>query len=359
MMNTLPLLLLLQAASNPGLGVEFKAPAGWQAVEATPFRAFAPTGLQRGQALLLAVWPAERIAGPHIFRSWFETKLSSPGETVLQQSALDHRPANGLDVLTVTQRVNLPQVGPVVRVVYGINAGERVAVAMVTTNQDQLITTYTSQAREFFESLRFPATATATVGRTLAAIPPAGFDGNTPRGLFYRLQTGGGFRMETRARIFLPSNRMLRIDPAGGGNTIDLGRCSPDTCGSYQIEGGWLTVRWDNGDIQRLSYTRSGEGFTLDGDTFQPARGLDRSEAIGRWGNPGAASAGLELRADGTFEWGAGTSATTLHGRYELKGLSLVLHFSDGTSQEYALFAAGRTRPAGLISVDGAVYNRR
>jgi hypothetical protein len=358
MMNPLPLLLLLQAASNPGLGVEFRAPAGWQTVEATPFRAFAPTALPRGQALLLAVWPAERISGPHVFGSWFETKLSNPGETVLQQSALDHRPANGLDVLTVTQRVNLPQVGQVVRVVYGINAGERVAVAMLTANQDQLVTSYATQAREFFESLRFPATATATPGRTLASIPSAGFEGNMPRGLFYRLQTGGS-GMETRTRIFLPSNRMLRIDPVGGGNTIDLGRCSPDTCGGYRIEGGWLTVRWDNGDTQRLAFARSGEGFTLDGDAFHPARGLERAEAVGNWVDPGGLDNRLQLKADGTFEWGAGSRESTLRGRYELQGLTLVLRFTDGISREYVLFPAGRTRPAGLISIDGSVYSRR
>lgn len=39
--------------------------------------------------------------------------------------------------------------------------------------------------------------------------------------------------------------------------------------------------------------------------------------------------------------------------------MTLVLSFTDGTSKPYALFAAGRTSPLGLISVDGDVYSRR
>lgn len=356
MINSLSLLFLLQAAPSPLPGVEFRVPEGWTAVEAPPLRVYAPPGLGAGQLLMLTVWPAERVAPPGTFATWFERKLILPGETILQQTQPERRPAHGLDVLTATLRVTMPQGGQVVRVVYAISAGERVALAMLTSSQDQLVNRYANEARGFFESLRF---ASPPAGGQ-AAIPPAGFDGSEPRGLFYRLQAGAGTtRMETRTRIFLPSKRVLRIEPVGGGDMIDLGRCSPDTCGGYQIEGPWLTVRWDNGDTRRLSYARSGDGFTLDGETFQPARGLSAAEAAGTWSNPGGGNADLQLKGDGNFMWGAGTRETTLRGRYELQGLSLVLHFSDGTSRRYTLFAAGRTRPAGLISFDGSVYSRR
>jgi hypothetical protein len=364
MIHSTALLLLLQATSTHPLGVAFNPPPGWVPVEAPPLRAFAPPNLAPGQMLLLAVWPADRVGGPQVFGSWFETKLSNPGETVLQQSPLDRRTANGLDVLTVTQRVNLPQLGQVVRVVYGINAGERVAVAMLTSNQDQLVNQYALPARQFFESLRFseaaqPAPTQASPGRAGSPIPAAGFAGSEPRGLFYRLQSGGG-GMETRTRIFLPSQRVIRVEPYGDGNTIDLGRCSPDTCGGYRVEGGSLVVRWDNGNTERLSFVRSGFGFTLDGQDFHPARGVELAEAVGDWRNAsGGTDAVLRLRGDRSFEWSGGSSATTLRGRFELQGLMLTLHFSDGTSKSYALFAAARSRPAGLISLDGTVYSRR
>jgi len=386
MIHQLSLLLLLQAAAGAPLGVEFRAPPNWIPMEAPPVHAFAPPGLGRGEMLLLTVWPAERVATPDGFDAWFGRKLAGPGEQVLQQSPLDRRPVNGLDVLTVTQRVALRGRGQVVRVVYAIAEGERVALAMLTSNQDQLVNHYAAEARGFFESMRFAAAASPATGSPAPAggaapagaappapgrgggrrvIPAAGFDGGEPRGLFYRLQAGyGSSRMETQTRIFLPSHRLLRVYPVGGGDSIDPARCNPGMCGGYRLDASGLTVRWDTGDTQRLSFARSGEGFTLDGDTFHPARGLDAAEAVGDWVNPGSAGnpfeTGLRLRADGSFEWRSGSGeVSTLRGRYQLHGLTLELHFADGTSRPYTLFAAGRTRPAGLVTLDGSVYTRR
>ncbi|MGH7539137.1 MAG: hypothetical protein ACREMF_10915 [Gemmatimonadales bacterium] len=368
------LLLLLQGAPAPGtsFGVEFQPPSGWLPVEAPPLRAFAPP-LPGGQLLLLTVWPAERLASPGEFAAWFARRLTGPGETVLQQNGPDRLSANGLEALTATQRVRIPQGGQIVRVVYGISAGDRVALAMLTSNQDQLITRYAEPARTFFESVRFPAPGPPMVdssvrgppvaGADRTRIPGAGFEGDQPRGLFYRLQVGlGTTQMETRVLIFLPQ-RVLRVYPFGDGNTIDLARCNPDTCGSYHLDGDGLSVRWDNGDTRRLSFARAGPGFTLDGDAYRPARAVGAAEAVGDWMKPGDAgnpfTTALRLRGDGSFEWGGGSTATTLRGRYELRGLTLVLHFTDGSTKEYTLFAAGRTLPLGLISFDGDVYSRR
>jgi hypothetical protein len=364
------MLLLLQANPGTSFGVEFQPPTGWLPVEAPPLRAFAPR-LASGQVLLLTVWPAERLAAPGDFSVWFERRLIGPGETVLQQNGPDRLPAQELEVLTATQRVRMPQGGQIVRVVYGISAGDRVALAMLTSNQDQLIDRYAEPARAFFQSMRFPqagppvadgpARAAPEAGSHRTPIPAAGFDGDQPRGLFYRLQVGlGTTQMETRVLIFLPAQRVLRVHPFGDGNTIDLARCNSDTCGSYRLEGGGLTIRWNNGQTQRQRFARSGDGFTLDGDTYRPARALVPGELVGDWVSPGGSlETALRLRGDGGFEWGGGSDATTLRGRYELRGLTLVLHFADGTSKPYTLFAAGRTSPLGLISVDGSVYSRR
>lgn len=376
MLPSLALLLLLQAGVAGSAGVVFNAPANWIPIEAPPLKAFTAPGLAAGEMILFTVWPEERVVSG-TFDTWFERKLHNPGETVLQQSPVERRSLNGLDVLMVTQRVSVPRRGQTVRLVYAIASGPRVALAMVTGNRDQLITRYAAEARDFLESLRFPeeaaavvtppdhpvASADAPAGKR-AAIPPAGFTGNEPRGLFYRLQAGlGGGPMETSTRLFLPPGRLIMTPPSGGGDAIDLGRCNPDMCGTYRIDGAWLTVRWDNGETRRLSYARSGEEFTLDGDTWRPARGLDRAEAVGTWVDPagGAApvDAGLRLNADGTFTWGAGGRTSTLSGRYDLRGLTLTLHFTDGSSRDYAFYAAGRSRPAGLVSVDGRVYVRR
>ncbi|MGE3526127.1 MAG: hypothetical protein AB7I33_09425 [Gemmatimonadales bacterium] len=376
MLPSLALLLLLQAGAAGSPGVVFNAPANWIPIEAPPLKAFTAPGLAAGEMILFTVWPEERVASG-TFDTWFEGKLHNPGETVLQQTAVERRPLNGLDVLMVTQRISVPGRGQTVRLVYAIASGPRVALAMVTGNRDQLITRYAAEARDFLESLHFseeaaavvtppdhPAAPPDTPAGIRAAIPPAGFNGTQPRGLFYRLLTGlGGSRMETGTRLFLPSGRLIMTPPSGGGDVIDLGRCNADMCGTYRIDGAWLTVRWDNGETRRLSYARSGETFTMDGDTWRPARGLDRAEAVGTWVDPagGAApvDAGLRLSADGTFTWGTGGRAGTLRGRYDLRGLTLTLHFTDGTTRDYAFFAAGRSRPAGLVSIDGSVYVRR
>lgn len=358
------MLLLLQGAQGTPFGVEFQPPAGWLPVDAPPLRAYAAP-LPAGQLLLLTVWPAERLGAPADFARWFDGKLRIPGETVLDQAGPERRVANGLEALTATQRVVQPRGGQVVRVIYAIAAGDRVAVAAVTANQDQLVTSHAAVIRAIFEGLRFPpAEPPAPPAAMRAPIPSAGFDGPLPRGMFYRLQSGpGATQLETRVLIFLSGQRVMRVHPFGDGDTIDVERCNPDTCGRYRVEGEWLSVRWDNGAGDRRHLARTGAGFTLDGDAYQPARAVAASEAVGDWvapgdaGNPSATA--LRLRADATFEWGAGSAATTLRGRYELRGRSLVLQFADGTSRRYALFAAGRTAPLGLISLDGTVYARR
>jgi hypothetical protein len=379
MAHPLGVLLLLQAASPTASNVEYRAPANWVPVDAPPLVAFAPAGLAPGQAVLLILWPAERIAAPDDFAAWFERKLVGPGETVLQRSAVERGRIDGLDALTAAERVLSPEGGQLVRVVYAIAGGGRAALAMLSGNQDDLVSRYAVQAQEFFESLRFAGPAATVPSQPVpptrgpmpvteaerAAIPAAGFDGNEPRGLFYRLQVAfGSGGMETQTRIFLPSRRLIRTYPFGGGDSVDLTRCNPDMCGAYQLEGEWLTVRWDTGDTQRLRFARSENGFTLDGDAFRPARGLTAAEAVGVWVNPASAASpldtGLRLDADGSFQWaGGGGDASTLRGRYALHGLTLVLSFADGTSRPYTLFAASRTQPSGLISLDGSVYTRR
>jgi hypothetical protein len=365
------LLALMLQASAQSFGVEFQPPSGWQTVNAPPLRAFAPM-LGAGELLLLAVFPPERLGSSDAFAAWFGSKLAAPGETILQESTLDRRAAHGHEALSKTQRVVIPGRGQMVRVAYAITDGKRVALAVLTSNQDQLINRHATVARTFFESMKFPhdAAASAPSGGSapvatsagFVSIPPASVEGNRPRGLFYRLQVAmGATRMETQVRVFVAGERVMRISPFGDGNAIDASRCSRDTCGSYSVDGEWVNVRWDHGDTERLRVTTAGE-LVLGSDTFRPGRAVRGEEVVGDWVNPGTGSVPLStplrFRADGTFEWGTG-SETTLRGRYSLDGSTLTLAFTDGTSRKYALFAAGRTTPVGMISFDGTVYARR
>lgn len=194
-------------------------------------------------------------------------------------------------------------------------------------------------------------------------IPVAGFERGWPVGLFYRLYVDftSGSRVDVRTLLFLAGNRIAHTYPLGGGDVFDKARCIPDMCGSYQHEAGQITVRWDNGQVDRWPYKKTAEGFELDGDTFKPARPLTVSTLIGTWA--GAATTGnasenvYRFDSNGTFTHGAVRSG--VGGRYSINGMVLTLAFADGTQQRRTLFAAGTSEPIGLISVDGDVYRRQ
>ena len=69
-------------------------------------------------------------------------------------------------------------------------------------------------------------------------------------------------------------------------------------CGTFRMDAGALMAQWDTGDGERLSFARSGEGFTLDGDPNQPARGLERAEAVGIGSTQAAYQSAMPLGDD-------------------------------------------------------------
>ncbi len=190
----------------------------------------------------------------------------------------------------------------------------------------------------------------------LIPIAAAGFDRGRPAGLFYRLKmnlTSG--TLEVRTLLFLAGSRITRTFPFGGGEVFDQSRCNPDMCGSYEHDADQITVRWDNGQVERWPYKRTDEGFEVDGDNFKLARPLTEAALIGTWAS--AAGNVYKFDPDGTFSFGTGQGG--VGGRYRVKGMTLALDFADGTQQRRTLFAAGSGEPIGLIGVEGDVYRRR
>ncbi len=210
-----------------------------------------------------------------------------------------------------------------------------------------------------------PAAPPATSGSAtnVAHLAAGGIDRDRPTGLFYRLQTNftSGPRMEAEARLFLPGNRIARVFPFGGGNSFDVSRCSPDTCGSYQLSASKLAVRWDNGQVDAYTYKTTADGIQLDSELFKFARPVAESDLVGKWvgaGGSGDAFANVyTFGRDGTFAFGA--AGSTVGGRFRVQGLALILNFNDGSTKQRTLFAAGSSAPIGLISVDRDIYARR
>jgi len=151
------------------------------------------------------------------------------------------------------------------------------------------------------------------------------------------------------------------VFPFGGGDTFDASRCSPDTCGTYELAPGTLAVRWDGGRTDRWPFAIAADAMTLDGQTFRPARAVAATALVGQWSSGqsagGVGSNVYEFQSDGTFAFGSG--ATRLGGRYRVQGLTLTLEFTDGDRRVRTLFAAGAAAPLALIGVDNEVYARR
>lgn len=215
-------------------------------------------------------------------------------------------------------------------------------------------------------SLVFLAVLSAGAAGLTAVMPPqapipldAGrIAAGQPAGLFYRIEANliGSGRVETRTWLFLPGNRVSRFHPLGGA-LFDPSRCNPDTCGTYQIGGGQLSVRWDGGSTTQWTFAADAEGIRLDGTLHRPARAMTPAALVGRWSSGRGGVANI-YTFDGNGRFSFGTSSSPLTGTYRVQGLTLTLTFSDGDVRRRTLFAASPGEPAGMISVDGEAYAR-
>jgi hypothetical protein len=190
-----------------------------------------------------------------------------------------------------------------------------------------------------------------------APLEPGRITGGLPAGLFYRVEVAvvGPRRVDARTWLFLPSQRVSRVYPYGA--VFDPARCSGDTCGSYQIAGAQLAVRWDGGRVLQWAFAATAEGITLDGALYRPARPMTGAALVGRWVD-GAGSNVYMFDANGRFSFGT-LGGGGLTGTYQLQGFALTLTFADGDTRRRTLFVASAGEPVGLISVEGVVYARK
>ncbi len=178
-----------------------------------------------------------------------------------------------------------------------------------------------------------------------------------PQGLFYVVRVIGIQQLQVETHIFLPGNRILRFFPARGGDQADLTVCAaaPDQCGTYQLAGAEMRIRWDNGAAQQLAFARTEKGFSLDADEFKPARQTSPAALVGAWST--ISGNRVSFDGDGRYEWGGGEAGSVkLVGTYEVHGLTLTLRRSDGAVETHTLFATGDRGEA--ICLGGEWYVR-
>ena len=206
----------------------------------------------------------------------------------------------------------------------------------------------------------FNQVAAMTSGEARVPLEPGRTTGTQPVGLFYRVEVSavGSRRVDTRTWLFLPGQRVSRVHPFGGVGAFDPSRCNPDTCGTYQIGAGQLTVRWDGGLVHQWAFAASASGISLDGALYRPARVMTAAALIGQWVSPGDGGSNVyTFDGNGRFRFGTGQGGLT--GTYRAQGFALSLTFSDGDVRRRTLFAASAGEPVGMISVEGEVYARK
>lgn len=367
--NPFTLLLLLLALSRTAaaddFNVTFQPPPGWSPVPMGDSRAFSPPDLPPGTFMLLIVSHAEALA-PHTFRAWYDRQLALTELRIVERGEVVEGSAHGRQFLVTTQMAQDPQAGRIQVLFYGISSGQQAALAVMMTNSNALTQQHMPAVRAFVDSLDFAAAvaapavpeAPAAPSADAVSIPSAALDDGGPQGLFYQVRVIDIQQLQVEARIFLPGNRVLRFFPDRGGDQVDLTVCVtvPDQCGTYQLEGAKMRIRWDSGALQQLAFARTEKGFSLDGDEFKPARPATAAALVGVWSTVSAAN---RVRFDGEsrYQWDVGgAGSVTRTGTYELHGLTLTLHRSDGAVETRTLFSTGDRGEA--ICLDGDWYVR-
>lgn len=361
----------------------FTAPPGWERLALPDLLSFRTPSARNGAAQIF-IFPSQRSAGSpqaNFDAEWTRLVTAPLGPLPAPQRSTEQTPDGWI---AVSGAANFT------------GQGANMAVLLVTaTGFDRMVSIvvhlvgqeHVAEVDQFFRQLEFragaatppaaaagstpkrvpesgPAARTSPSNAAHLPIPPAGFENKRPVGLFYRMEVAmqSGARLEAKTWLFLPGKRVARTFPYGGGDTFDPSRCLPDTCGSYQIEAGALSVRWDNGREDRWAYAATAEGITLDGTLFRPARPMTEAALAGEWtgaGDTGNPSANVyKFEPGGTFTFGTAHKPGA-PGRYRVRGLTLILIFADKTESRRTLFVAGKGEPIALISVEGEAYRRK
>ncbi len=378
-------LLPLQAAEVDRFDIAtFRAPAGWERAAAPGMLSFRSPQTARGAAQIFLFPSRAGGASPETnFRADWARLITAPLGVGVPSELHTNQTPSGWTVVTGAADVTHQGGTFTVLLVTGTSSGRTMSIVTNVVGDAHF-----AEIQQFFQQMEFAAVASdapsasarrdsatpADAGITAPSAAPAGrasrahvgaarMENNTPAGLFFELQTDftGGGRLETDTRLFLPGNRIDRLFPFGGGDTFDLSRCSPDTCGSFKLESGTLTVRWDNGQVDRHVYAASADSIRLDNRAYKFARPVAASVLVGEWKGAGSAGASFsnvyKFERNGRFTFGA--AGSVIGGRYRVQGLTLTLDFDDGSVRERTLFAAGSSTPPGLISIEKEVYARR
>jgi hypothetical protein len=341
----------------------FRHPAGWERIAPQgqgPFLLRAPD-----RASQIVIFPSRATANGSTavdqFRAdWAKLVVGPFGEMDLPKYNTEQTPSGWTAVSGASTNKQLGARSAAV-LYTATGFGRSMSIAVLVTGQQAL-----ADVAQFFKQLqlRVPPASTEVAVPTAPVAPQEG--ARSLEGLYYSMQAGitSGARLEVRTRYFLKGNRIARVFPFGGGDQLDVSRCSPDTCGTYTIDpaGQWLNVRWDNGQMDRQSLSQSVEGLNIGGTLYRQAVAVAPESLAGVWTGAGETGNSFlnvyRFESNGSFTFGSGQRG--FGGRYRVVGLTLILNFSDGDVRRRTLFSATNgNSPARMIVVDGEVFVRK
>jgi hypothetical protein len=178
---------------------------------------------------------------------------------------------------------------------------------------------------------------------------------------------------EQEYMTFYPDGRVYHDDPDEGlAQPLDWSRvCQSTQCGTYQVAGNTVAVRWASGSEQRFQLEPGGV-LKLDGSTrrFRPLASLDglRLEGVyARLNGSGDVAVGITLSREGEFReynllpytnWvmrGDGAQRRRLvvgegWGRYSIRRNTLELQYSNGLTARLMIFVPPGEAPGGNTS---------
>jgi hypothetical protein len=354
------LLLAMLCVASVAVGQEetfdvavFKAPPGWERVSGP-----GPLSLRaKGGTAQIFLFPSRPSGGSpqeNFQTDWAKLVTAALGKLDAPKLSSEQRP----DGWTAVSGAATKGQGFAVILFTATGFDRAFSIVASVAAQEHL-----AAIRDFFTGLKLRGNAGSETQPKPVAAPAASGSRSPLAGLYFHLQAGisSGARLEVRTRYFLPGNRITRTFPFGSGDVFDVSRCSPDMCGSYTIAAEQLNIRWDNGQIDRLSLRSTADGIHIDGTLFRTARPVSEPVLAGVWTGAGQTGGSFSnvyrFERDGRFTFGTGQGG--LGGRYRVQGLTLILNFDDGAERRRTLFATSPTDPAGMICVDGEVFARR
>ena len=310
--------------------------------------------------------------GSRTLKAWFEAKIAeneAPGEKLLSASEVVEDRKEGKSSCTQV-RVSQTSSGMQIRTFFAIGDGKKAALSIAIASSEKVFHKYLEPTRAFFASMRF-VEALEPEGKS-EKVPATSFSNGKPQGIWLgrSLLTG-----RAACLLFLADGRATRFIPEQGLERFDWDKHKSGhagDCGIWTMEGSTLTIKWGDGGTHKGELKGGTDSIEFYGKRYSKPRSASISELAGVWesarGIAGVlASTTLRVDSSGAFTWNevvgasipeaVSASSNILKGKIEIRGLTAVLMFEDGSVKHYT-FLPAQGSPLTAFSLGSKLFVR-